>query len=181
MESEAKTLVADVSYFEPLELHLREKPYISNVPFAETEGAWDNLNQVKHSQEMVNIRGHEDEFSFPQHGFQYVQHSFSHSPTDHIHSLEHPYVKEVEEFLLARFGASAIFVYDASIRKVGIDGYFQQADAAHIDHTEENCLWRLELAMKHLGLLGVQPRRFQIITAWRPLMKQVTSWPLADA
>lgn len=171
--------VAEISYFEPLEIHNREKPYISNVPFVETEGPWNNLNQVHHQMPVCDIRGSDDEFVLETKGFEYVKHSFSHQPIDHIDTLSHPYVEEMENFLKDRFGASMVFMYDAIVRRVGLEGYFQQANAAHIDHTPENCQWRLQTVLEKRGLTGLKPRRIQLITAWKPLMKRVSEWPIA--
>ncbi|KAG9501658.1 hypothetical protein J7337_007349 [Fusarium musae] len=127
------TRLAEVSYFEPLAIHAREKPYISNVPFVETDGPWNNLNQVKYETPITDIRGRENEFSLAKNGFEYIQKKFTDPPVGHIDSLDHPYVLlDMERFLGQRYGASMVLVYDAIVRKVGLDGYFQQADAAHI-------------------------------------------------
>ncbi|KAM0363032.1 hypothetical protein ACHAPK_011291 [Fusarium culmorum] len=102
--------VAEISYFEPLEIHNREKPYISNVPFVETEGPWNNLHQVNHQMPVCDIRGSDNEFLLETKGFEYVKHSFVHQPIDHIDTLSHPYVEEMENFLKDRFGASMVFI-----------------------------------------------------------------------
>jgi hypothetical protein len=107
---------ADISYFEPLEVHSYEKPYISNVPFTETPGVWNNLNQVKHPKIVVDIRGREEELSLDKNGFEYVKHNFNHPPTDHIDGFDHPYVSEVETFLHKRFEADMVFMYDAIVK-----------------------------------------------------------------
>ncbi|KAK9781073.1 putative Methyltransferase [Seiridium cardinale] len=178
VQSQNTAVTADISYFEPLEIHAREKPYISNVPFIETHGPWNNLNQVKHETTIVDIRGRESDFSLERNGFEYVKHTFEHPPTEDIDDFNHPYVTEIEHFLQDHFKPSMVFMYDAIIRKVGLDGYFQQADAAHIDHTPENCQWRLEMALKKREL-DLKPRRIRIVTAWKPLMERVTHWPIA--
>jgi hypothetical protein len=106
---------ADISYFEPLEVHTREKPYISNVPFLETDGPWHNLNQVKHQKKVIDVRGREADFSLAKNGFEYIRHVFSQQPTDSIGSLGHPYVLEVEQLLQKRFGPSVVLMYDAIV------------------------------------------------------------------
>lgn len=107
--------LAKISYFEPLEVHTREKPYISNVPFVETEGPWHNLNQVDHEKHIVDVRDHESEYSLATNGFEYVKHIFKNPPTDHIEDFDHPYLTEVEHLLQARCSASMVLVYDAIV------------------------------------------------------------------
>ncbi|KAK7413382.1 hypothetical protein QQX98_007759 [Neonectria punicea] len=117
-------LPAEISYFEPLDLHTLEKPYISNVPFVETDGAWNSLIQVKHRKQVIDIRSYERDFSIAKNGFEYVKHSFTHPPVDRIDSFDDPYVAEVEQFLKGYFRSDMVLMYDAIA-----NGYFQQADA----------------------------------------------------
>jgi len=104
-----------ISYLNKIALYEREKPYISSVPFLLTEGKNANIDETKHDVKIFDVRGNEDDFKLPVHGFQYIKHQFSSKPDGKIDGPNHPYLEEVREILKAILQPKLVIFYDCNV------------------------------------------------------------------
>ena len=132
-----------------------------------------------------DIRGHENEYSLDENGFQVVKFSPQEKEFRDEEKIKTGYYKEVEQLLKKFTGAYKVVVFDHTIRRA-IPGQVDTPSSrgpvgrVHIDQTP----WAgEERVRRHTGDEARQllKERVQIINVWRPINGKVEDHPLAFA
>ncbi|WXC64878.1 hypothetical protein SNK03_010689 [Fusarium graminearum] len=173
-----QSVQAAIAYMKPDdELFRKEKPYVSLVPFLAKGANFTNTQVDEHTMEIKNVRGRESEFDLDKNGFSYVLYQPKERPGHDVQSPDHPYMKEISEFLKSYLGAQDVTPYDANTRKVGDPEFLQASLYAHVDHSIPNCKWRVQQLMAEKG--KQMPKRWELINIWVPIKGPVRGSPLA--
>jgi len=187
-------VLTSLEYLIPLPLYEIQKPYqvythIADVPESEKT----NLAFEKHENVLINdVRGHEDDFSLEENGFEYVTAPCEADLTSQDPVQMEAYLAETKAFLETKYEADRVFCYDFRIRRnmeMPMEGrvdlndkfmHLRPVRQVHIDHTLEGGEKRIRAHMKEETgtLLGPQWRA-QIINVWRPLKEPILDSPLA--
>ncbi|KAM0491756.1 hypothetical protein ACHAP8_010386 [Fusarium lateritium] len=167
----AQSVKAAISYMKPNdELFCKEKPYVSLVPFLAKGASYTNTEVDEHMMEITNVRGSESKFNLDKNGFSYISYQPKERPGHDVQSPDHPYMKEMSEFLRNYLGAK-------DTRKVGDPEFLQASLYAHVDHSIANCEWRVQQLMAEKK--KEMPQRWELINIWVPLKGPVQGSPLA--
>lgn len=111
-----QSVQAAIAYMKPDdELFRKEKPYVSLVPFLAKGANFTNTEVDEHTMEIKNVRGRESEFDLDKNGFSYVLYQPKERPGHDVQSPDHPYMKEISEFLKSYLGAQDVTPYDANV------------------------------------------------------------------
>jgi hypothetical protein len=173
------TVVAELNFFTPP--LTGEKPH--NYMYAHEP--LQNYTNISKEVPIYDIRGHENEFTLDENGFQVVKAPTAEKDFKNGESIKNGYYKEVEELLKKVTGAHKVVIFDHTIRRA-IPGQIDKPSSrgpvgrVHIDQTP----WAGEERVRiHSGDEAPQllKERVQIINVWRAINGVVKDHPLALA
>jgi len=131
-----------------------------------------------------DIRGHEQESDLDVTGFQIRTEPSAFTNFDSEEEVKSTYYDEVTELIKRTTGASRVFIFDHTMRKLGSDDSTPNRRApvqrAHVDQTPKAALARV---FRHMGddAEELSKKRFQIINVWRAIEHPAYNYPLAFA
>lgn len=114
----AATITSSMAFLSPMKLYEREKPYFSNIPFFEIEGArQSNLRTLPEDVTFVDLRPNVTLFSLDQHGFQILKVPALGKAEDFEDEdwIRHVYEPEVKEIIMRATGANRVEVFDHTV------------------------------------------------------------------
>jgi hypothetical protein len=177
---ETAPVFAELNFYDPPATN--EKPH--NYMYS-TDGPQRNFGDVTKVVPINDIRGHENEYSLDNNGFQIVK--FSPTETEFVdeEKIKTQYYGEIEDLLKKVTGAYKVVIFDHTIRRA-IPGQVDNPSArgpvgrVHIDQTPWAGAERVRL---HTGDEAPEllKERVQIINVWRPINGKVEDHPLALA
>ncbi|KAI0662216.1 hypothetical protein C8Q70DRAFT_909721 [Cubamyces menziesii] len=169
-----------LNYYAPTD---EEAPYqyVQDPP----EGkAWSNIGTDPHPVLVHDARGHEEDFSLDQNGFQYVKWPSVEKEFDDEERIKAQYYPEVEEILKKVAGAKRVFIFDHTIRRKPQEGaklgpqYRGPVERVHIDQTYKASVARVQYHLPE-DAERLLKSRVRIINVWRPIHHPVAHKPLA--
>ncbi|KAI1205233.1 uncharacterized protein F4807DRAFT_291240 [Annulohypoxylon truncatum] len=181
---------SSIAFLSPMRLYEREKPFFSNIPFFEIEGArQSNLRTLHEPVTVHDIRGKENAYTLEQNGFQLVkEEAFGTSKDFEDDSwIMKEYEPKVKEIIKRATGAERVEIFDFTKRKMmpgfepgsyGTKSASSPIPTAHCDNTLGSCLRRVMRDMGDEATILLK-ERVQIINLWRPLSGPIKDWPLA--
>jgi len=139
-----------------------------------------------------DVRGHEKDFTFDTHGFQFEKHPISEETIRALNDADDSYVKknhypEVEAYLKSLTGASRVICFNHLVRTKAPAGEVPKlpvrgpAQHVHCDNSPNFIPPRTERLLSPDEYEQMLKGRYQIINVWRPLIEHVEDWPLALA
>jgi len=143
-----------------------------------------NFDSVKHTVTIHDITGHEADTHVDVTGFQIVNAPHSFTDFDNEDAIKEIYYPQAEEIYKKQTGASRVFVFDHTLRKLGNDGASPNKRApvqrAHVDQTPKAAETRVR---RHMGDEADEllKKRYQLINLWRPIGHPAYNFPLAVA
>ncbi|KAI1329253.1 methyltransferase-like protein [Xylariaceae sp. FL0255] len=155
--------------------------YVEKAP--EGQPQRNTTNESKEV-EMIDVRGHESEYTLDRDAFQVIQSVPASKETEWTddESIKKNYYPEVEQLLLDHVpGSNRVFLFDHTIRRAAPGSKRSAVKIVHIDQTAYSTAKRVT---RHMGedAEKLMQGRYRIINVWRPLNKgPVESEPLAFA
>ena len=131
-----------------------------------------------------DIRGQERDTHIDVTGFQVLREPSKFTNFGSDEAIKSAYYDETAEILKRNTGASRVFFFDHTLRKLGEDDSTAERRApvirSHVDQTPKSARTRV---FRHMGADAEQlvNKRFQLINVWRPISHPVYNYPLAFA
>ncbi|KIV90571.1 hypothetical protein PV10_07859 [Exophiala mesophila] len=138
--------------------------------------------------QIYDVRGEEDKYDLDSHGFRFVQHESVEKDFLDDDLIKQRYYPEVEQLIKDQTGASRVFIFDHTIRRVDKDqgrdpnkavNLRGPVNRVHIDQSYSASKSRVPYHLPDEADRLLQTR-YQIINVWRPI-KQILKDPLAVA
>jgi hypothetical protein len=132
---------------------------------------------------IVDIRGHESEYTLDKDAFKVVSNVPESAERDFTddESIKKNYYPEVENLLLDHVpGSNKIFLFDHTIRRSNPNAHRAPVTRVHIDQTVKSATQRVHNHLPEEAEKLLQGR-YRIINIWRPLNGPVQANPLAFA
>ncbi|KAI0357451.1 hypothetical protein OH77DRAFT_102370 [Trametes cingulata] len=171
-----------LNYYAPLD-DSTELPYFYAWPQAERPRT--NVGSEPHPVVVHDARGHEDEYTLDDSGFQFVKWPSKETTFDDDERIKNEYYTETEELLNKVTGAKRVLIFDHTIRRRKPDDPGEEtpenrgpAERVHVDQTYEASVKRVK---DHLPDEAdrLLKSRVRIINVWRPIQNPVAHHPLA--
>lgn len=109
---------SSIAFLSPMRLYEKEKPFFSNIPFFEIEGArQSNLRTLHQPITLEDIRGKEDNYTLDRNGFQIVKEAAfgtSRDFEDDTWVIEE-YEPRVKETIKQATGAERVEIFDFTV------------------------------------------------------------------
>jgi len=141
------------------------------------------------SVEILDIRDNKDKFTFEKNGFELLKHKSSVKDFYNHSEVKTVYSAELKHFLIERFNANNVFIFDYTRRSDGKkgaknpDGLRGPADRVHADYTDISGPQRAKDVIGeklYEDILKTGGRIIQL-NIWRPINGPIKSSPLAFA
>ena len=134
-----------------------------------------------HEVRICNLRGHENETSFDEHGFSLISIDAVVAPFADRNTVEKKYYPEAAELVKSAVGAVEVHAFDHNYRSDIVE---QQNSAnalpvrlVHNDYTEISAPTRVRELLPDRAEELLR-KRYAFINLWRPLSHTVQDWPL---
>ena len=164
------------------------KPYFESSEYTGTVPKIHFKTEYK-AVKIIDIRDNVDKFTFEKNGFELLNHKSSVKDFYNHNEVKKVYANELKVFLIERFSANDVFIFDYTRRSDGTigaknpDGLRGPADRIHADYTD------ISGPQRAMDVLGIelynqvinQGGRIIQLNIWRPINGPIKRSPLAFA
>jgi len=159
--------------------HIDPNSY-TGKPWSKVDGPGYGLEMRDHSRPVVNIRGHESEYTTENSGFAvYHAPSKEKSFTDEK-AIRDSYYQEIEAVLRQHLkGIKKVVIFDHTIRRRDKHSPRQPVQQVHVDQSPDAAAARVRRHLPAEEVDELLKGRYQIINVWRPIENAASDFPLA--
>ncbi|TFY80643.1 hypothetical protein EWM64_g3374 [Hericium alpestre] len=183
MSAEPSAVAVELNYFIPpadgsKAFNNTTSDPVTGVPATNTKREWRPV-------EIENLRGHENDVSLDNSGFQFFHHPSKHTSFDGAEKVKAEYYPESIELIKQLTGASRVVIFDHTIRRrrpgetEDTPDKRQPAQSVHVDQTTAASIARVHRHLPASDVPSLLTKRFQIINLWRPIHHAAYDFPLA--
>lgn len=174
-----------------VEINFFEPPTDGSLPFQYAEEPPEGVLTANYGQpavpvNLIDIRGHEEDYTLDKDAFQALQNVLSTTPYKVFLSddeVKRTFYPEIQKLLLNKVeGAHRVIIFDHVIRMEHEDTHTKPLHTAHADQTARAAEGRVRLYVPDKEEAEkLLKGRYRIINVWKPLNGTVQSCPLAFA
>ncbi|KZS89166.1 hypothetical protein SISNIDRAFT_528139 [Sistotremastrum niveocremeum HHB9708] len=161
------------------------KPWIDINPDPKSGRRGANFDTEAFQSKILNIRGHEHEYSLDKNGFEFFEEPTKEKEFKDVKSIENNYYAEQSDLIKKLTGASRVVMFDHTIRHHKPGDTEDTPDnrhpvpRVHVDQTAQSAEARVHRHLPASDVPGLLARRYQIINLWRPIRHAALDYPLA--
>lgn len=159
--------------------HIDRSTY-EGKPWVKVDGPGQNFKLEDVEREVIDVRGHDKEYSTDNSGFQFL-----HSPANEKlftddSAVRNGYYAETEALLRSNIsGIKKVHIFDHTIRRRQKNAPRQPVQQVHVDQTPEAVAARVRRHLPADEAEQLLKGRYQIINVWRPIENPASDFPLA--
>jgi hypothetical protein len=154
--------------------------YGSVKPWTKVDGGGKLYQEVTHTRDVINVRGHENDYSVDTSGFEFFKAPAKEKLFTDDSAVRNGYYAEVEQIVRQRLpGVKKVVIFDHTIRRRVKDAPRQPVQQVHVDQTPKAAEARVFRHLPKEEAEELVKGRYQIVNVWRPIENPASDFPLA--